>query len=164
MPENILTKNNVERLLAGRKLIDQYRQEQTGEKQPEAVEKLRAGLKELGFSSIEEFFKFNETMVFADERRCLQVIGKCDYCVGRKPSCVEACVTRREKEGKHPTVDKEGSPSMDDDVLRAINSAFWDWKKNNFSQWQIGETKPIMPTCAIKSVMIDKPLFDWYWR
>jgi len=174
MPENILTKKNVERLLAGRKLIDQYRQEQTGEKQPEAMEKLMAGLKELGFESIDEFREFNRQMIFADGLRCIETIGWCDYCAGRtdKPSCSRfdaLCIASLETKGYHPTVDKGGiyPRGRTDEEARiniSIALAFWDYRVEKYNNAKVGDVIPIMPGCAIKNIIVKQPLFPWYWR
>jgi hypothetical protein len=171
MSEDILTKENVERLLAGRKLIDQYRQEQTGEKQPEAMEKLMAGLKELGFKSIDEFMKFNRQMIFADGLRCIENVGVCDYCANRtdKPSCDALCVVSLEAKGYHPTIDKDGiypRGRTDEEVAISVGiaRAFWDYRVEKYNNAKVGDVIPIMPGCAIKNIIVKQPLFPWYWR
>jgi hypothetical protein len=153
-----------ERLLAGRKLVDEYRatHASTGEHE---IDKLISGLRELGFNSIEELFKFNKEMAQADAKRCIRHVGTCDFCVGRTPGCVKACYEKQTEVSEVPTptgrTPLKPSQNLENWTTTARGNreyykSIWPRKK--------GQVTPMIPNCSIESHVVQDPAFDWYWR
>jgi hypothetical protein len=156
---------DIERLLAGRKLVDDYRaaHASTGEHE---TDKLISGLKELGFASIEEFFKFNRRMGQEDAKRCTRRVGVCDFCVGRTPGCVKACYEKFSEPSKEPTPTGRTPLKPSEDLEDWTRAALyhWEWHRSIFPTRKKGVVTPMIPNCSIKNIMVEDPAFDWYWR
>jgi hypothetical protein len=111
-----MTQDDIDRLLAARKLIDDTRDLKAQvrklcappkekvtvtaadyeplQDQLTALIALRdKGLKELGFDSIAEVVKFNDEMELAEIKECLEYVQVCDQCKGYKgtPPCTKTC-------------------------------------------------------------------------
>ena len=124
------TREEIERLIAGRALIDSYRAVKTDTSVTTANRAtacaaakvdLEGGLSRLGFASIDEFFQYDGRLSMLELVRCHQTVHSktgeknplCDLCAGREPfgcttdpvtgevdSAKAACVNRRMKTGE----------------------------------------------------------------
>lgn len=145
---------DVERLLAGRRLVDGYRavHASTGEHE---VDTMLSGLKELSFDSIDEFFKFNQAMNLAEIKANTEYVGQCDKCAGRPRTCVQSCFEKKTDSGK-----KELVPDVNDSLQ---HRKYW---KDHYSQpvIKVGETRPIMPGCTIYFKSIRDWRFNIRWE
>lgn len=83
----------IEKLLKGRAIIDAYREER--KKGIDKSAQLTDDLKAIDFSSIDEFFKFDEDMCIKSLKK-LNIKGKCDLCEGYDgiPECQVALGNR----------------------------------------------------------------------
>jgi hypothetical protein len=77
---------DIEKLLAGRKIIDDYRAASI-QRRDESAE-LPGRLQAIGFASITDFYNFNDTMCL-EAIKNLPIFGNCDLCKGYKgmPEC-----------------------------------------------------------------------------
>jgi hypothetical protein len=148
---------DLEKLLAGRKLVDEYRAAHASRGVHE-VEKLISGLKELGFVSIEDFFAFNQVMNLAEIKRCTVYIGQCDNCQGKESKgCVQSCYNVKTKGGTKQLVA---------DVNDTLSHRKY-WKDYYYSRppIKVGEApRSILPGCSISYKSIDNFLFDIRWE
>jgi len=76
---------DIERLLAGRKIIDDYRDKPRSEKIPL--------LRELGFSSTAEYSIWDRKMIFQAFKESYPIEGECDLCAGITEKEIKCVVT-----------------------------------------------------------------------
>lgn len=160
--------SDVERLLDGRKLVDDYRavHSSTGEHE---VDKLISGLKEIGFASISEFFSYNEKRCIQQRMRCYKVVVPCDGCQSRKRGCYPDCIEKRDKHYSPST--KTINPSntqRKDDIGRRIADGTMTLEElkanhNDFHLWR-NFPNNVPPGCVSRYGKVAEPEFDIFWE
>jgi hypothetical protein len=82
---------DIDRLLAGRQLIDVYRQRQAQLPIVDESAKLLSDIQALGFEDIQDFYNFNRQLCRAEYDKKCTIEGECDLCAGYKgvPPCLE---------------------------------------------------------------------------
>ena len=155
---------DVERLLAGRKLIEEYQATASSTGKYE-VNKLSLGLKEFGFDSIDTFYKFNEKSCYLERIRCYKTAVGCDGCPDRPRTCYPGCIE------KYPAF-KPASKSLDTNELRTIilkritdgTVTFEELRTvySGFQKWRLFPNH-VSANCTIRYEKIAELEFDVCW-
>ena len=155
-----------EKILAGRKAVDAYREahrllhSQSWHKGiPEAhtplLEQMLKDLSKQGFYSLDEFFRANYTLNKETFETCYQWKGECDGCPNREKGCVSQCFAERGKYSekyKCSTIAKTKIETFEDG--RAYIEYYGTPKTDG----------SIIPNCKYKLVKIAEPDIDWRWH
>jgi hypothetical protein len=169
-------KVNIAKLLLGRLAVEYYQLHQAGadpasvsDEQEKLVQKLISELKNLGWSSIQDFYDSNERACYSEHVRCFKIVWEewCDECLGRKRGCYPTCrkieidIWGKEWNGLESnfTFKRKKGLSADLDLLtlaeaRSLCDLRFVWR--NFPNNKA-------PNCSIKYDKVDEPRFDIYW-
>lgn len=171
---------DVERVLAGRKAIDEYHvahaelhsehpEGGVSEEHTPLLEKMLSALKEQGFESQDAFRDANGLVCGLEMLRCYKREGTCDGCKGRERGCYPDCIEKssyfdskskvfdirksdREKRTKIGQQVSDGTLTLE--KLKSYGVEFFIWR--NFP----GNGPP---NCSHKWVKVAEPRFDIYW-
>ncbi len=106
--------SDVDRLLAGRQLIDAYRVRHAADPTLDESAQLLADIQKLGYSGIQAFYDFNRQLCWEEyDKRCT-LEGECDLCAGYRgtPTC-------RKVHG-NASCAAMGTPATKDDFKRGL--------------------------------------------
>lgn len=173
---------DVERLLAGRKAIEEYQiahaelhhKVQGGKILPidhsEIMDKMVSGLEALGFESQDAFRDYNGLACGLERVRCYRAEGTCDGCEGRErgcePGCIEAMAyfdsksktydTQKGDREKRATIEQQSSDgTLTLEKLKSYGTDFFIWRKFPGN---------VPPGCSHRYVQVVEPRFDIYWQ
>lgn len=154
--------DDIQRLLAGRKLVDSYRLQQATTKGDLAT-MFAFGLNKLGFSSIGEFFDFNKEMNKAETKACIEIVGECDQCRGRQRVCtptvsIEACYRGRTVGATRALI-----PDLDKNIDSFMNlRKFWgNYQAESYVK--VGGEGHIIPGCSVSYRRLRDANFNTQW-
>ncbi len=98
------TKEEIELLLNGRKIVDKYLDDRKVSKdKPPLINKLKADISSLGFTDLDAFYLYDAKLSFLEIADCVAIINRftgdpephCDNCLGREPHwCVETMMAQ----------------------------------------------------------------------
>jgi hypothetical protein len=152
--------NNLEKLLAGRKLIDDH---YAADYHPLKKTNFIADLQVLGFHSKQDFLAFNDAMCLAEVKKCIEYLpDECDHCKNRfvRPQCVQPINDC----GWYAQQSAEGTIKIKPDITRAVeHNKQWKASTPKSLTQKVGDVLPILPGCNIKYRIKKAYAFEVMW-
>ncbi len=155
-----------ENIIAGRKIIDEYRVKKLDAPRKLADRYLletNVKLANLGFNSIDDFFISNKKAVSEDFDRCARITSACDGCKGRKHACRQECYDWHTKKPRPP-----------EEILAMFKSVTMAGirQEKMASYFSIvpsglrvkGKSHSVQDGCSITAEYAETPALDWSWK
>jgi len=161
---------DIKKILAGRKIVDDYRSVQALPHEEGLSAKLLEAIQALGFKNHQAFYDANEEANYRERIRCYILQNECDHCVGRVIGCFPntaecsrdiyvqktdyAAVAQVAATGSSLLRDRALKGEFNLIQLRNIFGPFFTWRNYPGN---------LPPGCSHKYNQVDAPAFDIYW-
>lgn len=159
---------DVEKILAGRKAVEEYREAHAKLHEVESdvydhgplIAQLTAKLKELGYSSLEDLVKASNQANLEVLASSVVRMNYCDSCPGKERACVPSCNDRGLESWKY-----SDAALAESRAKRLIHSIHW-WHEHWVPHLplRLGDTFPMLPGCNVIMKVVKEPELDWTYR
>ena len=165
-----------DRVIAARKVIDDYREAHTqisglprtavfANDHTAIQDELQAGLSKLGFETVDQFAEANKQVAMEDFNRCVRFVGECDFCKGRERGCLPKCY---EKFTDPDSTTETGRTKLDTQKLKDDDKVTsMDYWRDEFAKRTPavkGRVTEMIPGCSIETHIVETPRLTFDWR